>query len=599
MYTVSPGYNDQNFRALRNAAHVKIAFGVVDPQGALLSSPEDNGHLDYSAVDRIDMGIGVSQTYQTLEHNRFILDGRNLLAEHEDFLYQGYVGTAISNAAGVWEDPPVITINFSEYTKFSALTFNFDTTMDNYPVEMQITAYYDDDVVRDETVYPDKAETWIYENGLPTLNKLVITFLKSSVPYRRARILSLLWGFTQELTENDIAECAMKRNVEMLSAALPSFTFNFTMLDQNKRYDPESPDTLWDYLESLQPVNVQIGIDLDDGSIEWIPLCNLYTTGDVAVGSQGVVTEVTFKTKSLLQHFDTKFTHGLWRPNNPISLFDLAQEVVASVEYDKTVIFDDVLKDIYTSSPLPVESVATCLQLIANAGRCVLDTNRNGAITITPYVTSEEDFLLDFHSMTEPPSTSKVPPLRDVITAYTIITPDEAISNLTEVTIQDVVAGDVISVKHQAATEQGITTIEGSGITIAEIRAYTYATELVIGEVAEGAVQKFGITGRTLNTSTVDVVKRYNELGQDCSISNELVDTYSKALEYADWIASINMRRNDYQIPNRGFIELDTQDDITIETNFESKVLATVTANEINYNGAISGSTKCMIVKKG
>lgn len=974
MYTVSTGYNEQNFRAIRNASHIKIAFGVVDPQGAILSNPIDNGHLDYSAVDRVDMGIGVSQTYQTLEHNRFILDGKNTLAEHTDFLFQGYVGNLISNAAGIWETPPTVTIEFDDYTKFSALTFNFDTTMDEYPTEMQITAYKDGVVVSDETVYPNKAENWIYDTELPTLNKLVVIMKKSLRPYRRARILSLLWGFTQELTEADISECTMQHTVEMLSANLPKFTFNFTMLDQSKRYDPESPDTLWDYLESLQPVNVQIGQDLDDGTIEWIPLCNLYTTGDVSVGAQGVVTEVTFQTKALLNHLDTKFTHGLWRPNNPISLYDLAQEVIAEVEYDKTVIFDDVLKTIYTSTPLPIETVATCLQLIANAGMCVLDTNRSGAISITPYQTDAQDFTLDFHSMTDPPSTSKVPPLRDVVTSYTSFVKDSEEARLAEAVIQDTADGDIITIKHQAATDQYVeeseifkltnlitngnfeTDVSGwvvngsgtlsksadvayigsyslkyvapkansysgpeidvtsllnmshkyyllchcmctvlgssgywygairrtesgsnkyvylydggnqtalnqwlrgcayidflnsnvtavwitpirfgntgavgdtmyqdgiclvdltetfgegnepdkawcdthlnyfegtiyiskdgyiannmvkdpafkqnftdnydiiyyssangtaygwaqypiygdshyekqnfvylvgsenvpemyteskfklpvmsnhkyycsmmvlinfenaktveiffpyaptysnvheviqpfkwtkvSGITqhadnfmsrwrfdmnnvgeastvwftemicidltetfgagnepsrewcdanisffegtsvitpnkVKEIRPYTYATELVMTQSLPGKSVSYMIKGHPLNQSTVDVAKRYNELGQDCMVENELVDTYAKALAYADWVAGINQRRNDYDIPNRGFIELDTQDDITIESNFESQVLATVTSNEINYNGAISGRTKCMIVKKG
>lgn len=990
MYTVSTGYNEQNFRAIRNASHIKIAFGVVDPQGAILSNPTDNGHLDYSAVDRVDMGIGVSQTYQTLEHNRFILDGKNTLAEHTDFLFQGYVGNLISNAAGIWETPPTVTIEFDDYTKFSALTFNFDTTMDEYPVEMQITAYKDETVVSDETVYPNKAENWIYGTELPTLNKLVIIMKKSLRPYRRARILSLLWGFTQELTEADISECTMQHTVEMLSANLPKFTFNFTMLDQSKRYDPESPDTLWDYLESLQPVNVQIGQDLDDGTIEWIPLCNLYTTGDVSVGAQGVVTEVTFQTKALLNHLDTKFTHGLWRPNNPISLYDLAQEVIAEVEYDKTVILDDVLKTIYTSTPLPIESVAVCLQLIANAGMCVLDTNRSGAISITPYQTDAQDFILDFHSMTDPPSTSKVPPLRDVVTSYTSFVRDSEEARLAEAVIQDTADNDIITIKHQAATDlyvvesetygltnlisngnfetdisgwevngqgtlsqsadvsyiglhslkcvapnakaysgpkinvtsllnmshkyyllcHGMCTVlgssgywygeigrtergsskyvnlydggnqtalnqwlkgcayidflnsnvtsvwiapirfrntgaagdtmyqdgiclvdltdafgagnepdktwcdthlnyfdgtiyiskdgyvannliangsfedgtaspfsivcydfeaaansdkvsivadatkslygthcvsikadnyygqaylactitnipkehvyyysfmynpvknvtfsdgsqatmielettidktrtrwvgaagditEGTGYrrisqrvtltgdenglyftlgrwipstsnrpysceiyadgwmlidltetfgagnepsrewcdanisffegtkvlspnSVKEIRPYTYATELVMTPSLPGESVSYTLKGHPLNQSTVDVSKRYNELGQDCMVENELVDTYEKAVAYADWVAGINQRRNDYDIPNRGFIELDTQDDITIESNFESQVLATVTSNEINYNGAISGRTKCMIVKKG
>ena len=70
------------------------------PRPPGLSTQTDNGHLPYSDVDSVDVGTTAPSTYQTLERNRFILDGKNPLPPENNPIYQGYAGLAIATMQG-------------------------------------------------------------------------------------------------------------------------------------------------------------------------------------------------------------------------------------------------------------------------------------------------------------------------------------------------------------------------------------------------------------------------------------------------------------------------------------------------------------------
>ena len=56
---------------------------------------------------------------------------------------------------------------------------------------------------------------------------------------------------------------------------------------------------------------------------------------------------------------------------------------------------DDSLKSITTTAYLPVDTLANCLQLIANAGECVLYQDREGVLHIEPLKFEETDYEMN------------------------------------------------------------------------------------------------------------------------------------------------------------------------------------------------------------
>lgn len=588
MYPVTEAWKTETDAYLRNPSYIKIIFGVTDPDAPGLSNPTDNNHLTYSDVDSVDVGTTAVNTYQTLERNRFILDGKNPLALEVNPLYQGYVSSVISGDAGEFTEPPYIRITFDDYVQFPALTFQFDESMGDYPNSLKIVGKKDGASVFDKTYTPNSAY-WESADHIPICNELIFYWLNTNIPHRRARLLSLTYGIINNLTSEDIVSCSSSKEIDLLTSKIPKQSFEFTMIDTERKYDPENPAGVWEYLESRQPVTYQYGYELSDGSIEWIPWGLSYSTGDVEVTKQNVVSEVTVRCAGLADHLTTVYDEGQYYPNGR-SLFDLAMDVMKFAGFENTVNLDNALKNIYTHNPLPSKKISECLQLIANAGRCVMSHSRGGYIEILRENKKPTDFSIDFSKMTDTPTTNKIPPLRYLSTNYNVLSVDKDITSaVSDIDIIDATGGEY-TFTHQAYINQSVA-VEGSLTVIGTPKLYAYKT--VVALSGNGTVT---ISGNKLNSNKAEVKKKYSDVGEDLSdVSNELIDNIDDATDYLNWVASVNLRRNTYSAPDRGYPEVDVGDSITVTSNFANHVPATVVQQKLTFNGAISGEGKYII----
>lgn len=587
MYSVTEDYISQaNERSMRNANRVRIVFGIVDPDAVGYSAPVDNGHLPYSSVEQFDSGIGVNATYQTLEHNRFILNGVNPLPKTSNTLFQGYVGDEISDANGEWLVNPTVTIEFSGYIDFAGLTFTFDEPFGEFPEDFRIKAYTDEVLVVNTLTHPTES-FFIDESNGTNINKLEFIFEKSKIPYRRARILEVAYGLVRRIEDDILTSVEFHSECDVISTKLPTYSVTFKFLDVNQEYDPESPSELWNYLESGQTVSTTIGYELDNGLVEWIPVASSFTTGEVNIDKSGSLQSVEIKSVGLLNLLTNTYYFGVYR-ETPISLYDLAIELLTSIEYEQTVVLDDTLNDIYTVAPLPVIPINECLQLIANAGLCVLSTSREGSISIEKAPTSYEDFNMDFAKMKDYPVTKKYPQLRNLISGYSTYTPETESSELAALDIVAAVAKDV-EITYDMSYNQSYS---ASGTLVVNGTPEYYAGKVILNVSGTGTLT---INGYVIIKNFVNMTQVYNNSGDDCEISNDLIVSQTHAQSYIDWIALNLNRRNEYSTINRGYPELDITDNILFQGNFNENIPTTILSNKLKYNGSLSGETKLLI----
>lgn len=588
MYPTTEKWKTETEQPLRNFSHVRIVFGVTDPDAPNLSSPTDNGHLPYSTVGAVDLGMSVPNTYHTLERNRFVLNGKNPLPLDINPTYQGYVGNAISGDDCVWEINPTVTIAMSDYVQLAGITFQFDESLDEYPTELQIQAYYDNSSVFDEVITPDSSY-YAYTEQIPLFNKISFIWLKSKTPHRRARLTQLIYGLMNELVDDDIVECGSSKEISLDSTKLPKNDFSFTIVDTKKQYDPENPNGVWEYLESRQPVTYYYGYELSDGTIEWIPWGMSYSTGDVSVSQQSVAANVTVECAGLINHLNMDYNEGVYESNG-ITLYDLAERIMTFAGFGETIELDDELKNITTHNPMPVQSVDKCLQLIANAGRCILSHSRGGYLTIKRESKEDTGFDFTFSKIKEIPTTSKIAPLKNLTASYTKFEKETDTSDVVSEFAVDNAVNETFSFIHSAVTGQTLTV--SSGLTIVGTVKY-YAYKTVVTLTGTGTVK---ISGYKLNEVTFEYTKQFGVVGEDLNMStNPLIDNYTELTSYVDWIAGNTMRRITYSVNDRGYPELDVGDLVGFTSNFLNDVNATIVKEDISFNGAISGATSLII----
>ncbi|MCQ4833197.1 hypothetical protein NE473_30090, partial [Hungatella sp. SL.1.14] len=124
-----------------------------------------------------------------------------------------------------------------------------------------------------------------------------------------------------------------------------------------------------------QEVKVLYGQELDNGTVEWLPGATVYLREWSADDE-----EMSFTATDRFESMDGTYYKGEYRSEG-ISLYDLAVDVLKDAGVDsRTYWLDNYLKDVSVCNPMPVVSHKEALQLIANAGRCILYQDRSGNI---------------------------------------------------------------------------------------------------------------------------------------------------------------------------------------------------------------------------
>lgn len=597
MYSVSPLYKQQIKSTVRNPSYMKISLDVVDPQAAFNATITGSSSVPFSNVEDIASQFDIITRYSTLEQNRIILDGNNVLPDSSvPYVNQGYLSSSINDLDGNFTIAPKITVNFgTNYYNFVGLTFTFDTQFGTYPESVRVVAYNNTTVVLDVIEYPDTATNWLFNPEVPSCNKIEITALKGGAPYTRFRLENILFGIREFFESDSIISSTWKRNVDFVNAKLPTYDFDFTILDVDRKYDPENPQGIYPFLEERQNVTFYYGYELNNGVIEWIKGGETFTNGKITINSNKIISQITFKTNSILATLTGIYNQGLYR-STPISLYDLAEEVLyyanlplnsdGANNWD----IDESLQNIYTHAPLPKKSIATLLQLIANAGMCVLRITREGTISIIPEPTTISDFTFPMSQMYTAPKINKYPKLQGVDTAVNLITSS---GTSTKLTSTNIVNANNTTYEFEYADAISVTAVAGTGLTIIGTPIY-YTKMCRITLTGSGTLT---INGDKLTYSTKLYNYEYQGVGERCPSANVLITTDSHVKDYALWVKDYAIRSNDYTISDRGFPELD-MDNLVFGSSISDTIYGTVYYLEINYDGTISGKTKILTANK-
>ncbi len=595
MQAVSNDYREQSNRTLRNPTHVRVSFGIVDPQAVGTSTIEDNGAMAYSNSNLIDLAqYKVASRYGRLYENGFLLDG-NIYCVPDDELsysYQGYVSDGISDSSSEFEINPTLDIEFDEYISFSGLTIYFDSYTNNYATEAIITAYMDGDIVGIETVINDENVMLCQSNSASYVDRVVVEFTKTRFPHRDINIEHLVFGIVKVFTDDELDSVSFIRDIDLVNSKLPTESFSFTIIDKNKEFNPEDPKGLWKYLEEEQVVVAEMGYELDDLSTEWIPLCEYYTTGVSSI-SASVISKVTFETTSLLGYLTDDYIGGKYRSDG-INLYDLAVEIMSSLELPLNADgtnkwrFDEVQMSRYsTNYPMPIMPVRDCLQLIASACCCILYTDRQGNLVIKPHnydFIESPQFNLGYNNVYSPPSIVKYPLLRNVNVTYYAISLNSEESDLKTENI-DCEEVTEFTIKYSMSANQRL---ELDNVQVYGTPVF-YAEACIVSLIGTGKVT---VKGYEVEKEYFTYSKSYNSVGDDCPVDISLINNVSHAEDYAEYIYDYVKLRTEYTVEDRGYMELDVADTIFADTGYGTYNGVLVAKSELIYNGAIKGKTK-------
>lgn len=361
MYAVSEAYKKEMRKVpLRDHSYIRVSIGVIN-QEAQADAAFWGNYAYFSNLHKPLDNYAVETLYATCEQDFSAVDGTMYFLPREQsdaVLNQGAVSEEILGG---------IEIHFSVPYNLRGLTIEFGKA---YPVDFKISS--------------DNKELEITENASGHFVTEEIfqeaTFLRFT-PERmvngasRLRIHQITMGIGIYFSERDVLSSTKKEYVSPISEELPSIDFALSINNKNRAYDIENENSTVNFLELGQDVEVTYGQELENGSVEWLP------SATVALKEWSADDEVmSFTATDRFDNMTGTYYGGEYSAEG-ISLYDLAIRVFDDAGTDsRTYWVDEYLKTIKVHNPVPVVAHKEALQLIANAGRCVLMQNRAGRI---------------------------------------------------------------------------------------------------------------------------------------------------------------------------------------------------------------------------
>lgn len=221
----------------------------------------------------------------------------------------------------------------------------------------------------------------------------------------------------QTFTKSDLMNYQHKQSVDLLSATLPSSEVVFSLRNDDHRWNPDNPTGPTQGLLEKQEIVVRYGLNLD-GGVEWIK-GGTFWLSEWDTPTNGM--EASFTARDLFSFMD--IVYGGIRSG---TLYEVA--IAALREADLPLMEDGSVRYIvhtslqnYTtdfSANTQEFSIAEILQMVANAGGCVLYQDRDGIVHLEPRSTMYRGYVLDPKVSYNHPEYTINKPLKAVSVSY-------------------------------------------------------------------------------------------------------------------------------------------------------------------------------------
>lgn len=460
MQKVSEHWKNSHKQTLLKESYVEVSLDIADPDALADASPSDNGAIYISNSSGITDGVDKYPTaYCTLEQNLWVLNGGRKAIPESIQSDEGFVSDTLSDETCVFTDKiPTLTINFSkEFTSLiPGITITWSPTYNEFATDFIVRAYCGDTVVAEKDVLNNKSIKSLVLVDITGYDRIVVYVKKWCLPHHRARVEEIFVGMNKVYAKGDLFSYTHKQSVDPVSTSLPKNEIQFSIDNVEGEYNPYNEDGMAKYLMSRQEVKTRYGLKREDNTIEWIKGGTFYLSEWYAK-QNGLTAD--FTARDLLEFMSATCTdtHEL----TSRSLYDLAEMVLSAAELppnsDGTVkwVIDESLKSKYTTAPLPDDTLANCLQVIANAGECVIYQDRGGTLHIEPLKFDETDYNIgsfNSYSKSEITLAKQIKQIDVKVYAYTIEN-GELTSTTHNVTFNVGAMGEIITIDNPLVTD--------------------------------------------------------------------------------------------------------------------------------------------------
>lgn len=584
MQLVSQVWKDNQKEHITSESYLSLFYEISDVDALMDATSSDNGHTYYS-----DTGQVISEVYNTIipyitmEHNLWLLDGGKQTIPSLNPMNAGYVSTFMSGDDCKFTDNvPALIITFTEVhsNKVPGITMTWSSAFDEYAKSFKLVVYNGETIVSEKMINDNDKPEMIIEQDIYDYDRISLEIYEWSLPNHRPRIERILMGIRKTYEKEDIMDFKQTMSLDPISGELPKSEIEFSLRNDDGTFDLNNVQGVARYLVERQSVKVEYGFKNKAGKFEKINGGVFYLSSWDAPQT-GL--KATFKAGDLFSFLQKKYIKGTYRSEG-VSLYDLAADVLTEADVllneDGTVkwIIDASLKTITTMAPLPIVTLAECLQYIAQAACCMIYTDRTGMLRIGKPNDQITDYEVNFFNSKSYAKVNLEKPLKEVEVNVYSYTADAESTELFKGTLT--IDGNVdLELAYSSAATNAVATVTGG--TLNKVEYYSNACRMNI--TATGNVSII-ITGNPIQESTSTCIVNHLAKGEIQVVENPLITTRAHALTVGNWVKDWLSKRSKFELNWRADPRLDAGDIIKVEDKYGNNSVR-VTEFEFSYTG--------------
>ena len=251
----------------------KAVIDFTDPD---LNVTSVSGDIDASLsfpdqlYDRDETFSG--QMYATLEQNRWLLDGSQVIMPDDPTTregQQGVVGDSLGDEDGV--DGSTVTITMTGVDTLQIVTVAATGQLpDGIPYALTLNIYSGATLIHSQTELPNGA---VYRfEGFTAIqpSKLELVVDEWNLPGRRFRLIQFLAGAMETWDGSVIYSMHVIQRADFSNLTIPYASASLEINNTDKRFDPANKESLFNSIVARQPVPLWLGVELED-TYEYVP----------------------------------------------------------------------------------------------------------------------------------------------------------------------------------------------------------------------------------------------------------------------------------------------------------------------------------------
>lgn len=412
MEIVSQAWKEAHLLDLLPENFVKITYRVTKPGLNDTYNLETNGASEISNIKDMRDVEGMIK-YATLEPGIWMLDGScYLLPSEAPYGDNKFVSSEVCNDSGHFTVNPVITLLWETVNTsiIPGITIQWSDLFDEYPLEYTVRVMNSDTVLNTFENVENNSAFNIIMTDIQDFNKIEVEIKRWNIPNHRARMERLFIGVVKDYTKDYIMSFSVTDSVDVLSGELPEQSVTFALDNIESQWNPLNAQSQTRYLSEQQSMHIKYGMKIDN-KVEWIDGGLLYLA-EWSTPTNGI--EASFTAKNVLSFMDVPYTG-----TRTGTLLEIAEAAIGQIDLPDyaTYQFNTVLSTINAdfSSDTNDYSVAEILQMVANAGNCIMYQDRKGCLRIGPMQSELSDYVMGKQLLYSWPEVSLSKKLRNVI----------------------------------------------------------------------------------------------------------------------------------------------------------------------------------------